>query len=61
MTKAEVYEAISAAFFALSNISPMLYDYWISELYDQEGDFVHTMWNESTLDLMETDIMAQLN
>ena len=61
MTKAEVYEAISAAFYSLAKLSPKLYDYWVSELYDQDGDFVHTMWNESTLNLMDDDIMAQLN
>ena len=61
MTKAEVYEAISTFFYCLSKISPIMYDYWLSKLYDQDGDFVHTMWNERTLDLMEADIMAQLN
>jgi hypothetical protein len=61
MTKAEVYEAISAAFYSLAHTNTARYDFWISELYDQDGDFVHTMWSESTLKLMDTDVMMQLN
>jgi hypothetical protein len=35
----------------------MIYDYWISELYDEEGNIVWEMWNEETVKLMETDVL----
>jgi hypothetical protein len=35
----------------------MIYDYWISELYDEEGDVIWEMWNEETVKLMETDVL----
>jgi len=35
----------------------MIYDYWISELYDEEGDVVWEMWNEETVKLMEEDVL----
>ena len=35
----------------------MIYDYWISELYDEEGNIVWEMWNEETVKLMEEDVL----
>ena len=35
----------------------MIYDYWISELYDEEGDVIWEMWNEETVKLMENDVL----
>jgi len=35
----------------------MIYDYWISELYDEEGNVVWEMWNEETVKLMEEDVL----
>ena len=35
----------------------MIYDYWISELYDEEGDVIWEMWNEETVKLMEKDVL----
>ena len=35
----------------------MIYDYWISELYDEEGNIVWEMWNEENVKLMEKDVL----
>lgn len=55
-----ISEAINNAFRNLSETNAMLYDYWLSELYDEEGNLIEEMWNENTLKLMETDVMYQL-
>jgi len=35
----------------------MVYDYWLSVLYTDDGDIAWEEWNEDNLKLMETDIM----
>jgi hypothetical protein len=57
MTQTQITDAISAAFVNLSELSSQIYDYWISELYDDEGDLIAENWNEKTLRLMEDDVM----
>ena len=37
----------------------MIYDYWISELYDEEGNIVWEMWNEETVKLMDEDVLIR--
>jgi hypothetical protein len=59
MNTAAIHNAISAAFGNLSNLNEQLYDYWISELYDEEGDLVEEMWTEETVKEMEKDVMMQ--
>jgi hypothetical protein len=57
MNQTEVNDAISQAFLNLSTLNESLYDYWISELYTVDGDFIEEAWNESTLKKMEDDVM----
>ena len=52
-----IHTKINESFNHLSQINAMIYDYWISELYDEEGDVVWEMWNEETVKLMETDVL----
>jgi hypothetical protein len=59
MNTAAIHNAISAAFGNLADLNGMLYDYWISELYDEEGDLVEEMWTEETVKEMEKDVMQQ--
>lgn len=63
MTQIEINEAINVAFFNLSTLNEMVYDYWLSELYTFEdgdyGDMISEMWNETTLSEMEKDVMEQ--
>jgi hypothetical protein len=59
MTQTEINDAISLAFGNLADVNEMIYDYWISELYDDDGDLIDEMWNERTLKLMEDDVMQQ--
>lgn len=51
-----VFNAISQAFFNLGDLSAQVYDYWISELYTEDGDLDWGKWNEDTLRLMELDV-----
>jgi len=59
MTKAELNDAISIAFYNLANSNQMLYDYWLLELYDEEGEIISEQWNDHNLKLMENDVMNQ--
>jgi hypothetical protein len=60
MTQADLNDAISIAFYNLSQSNQMLYDYWLFQLYDSDGDIIESEWNENTLKLMETDVMYQI-
>ena len=51
---------ICDSFNNLSNLNQQLYDFWISELYDEDGDLVQEMWSEETAREMEKDVMMQL-
>jgi hypothetical protein len=57
MTQTQVSDAISAAFANLSELSAQVYDYWITQLYDAEGDMIAEEWNTQTLKMMEDDVM----
>jgi hypothetical protein len=59
MTQSELYDAIALAFYNLSQVNEMLYDYWLAELYDGEGEIISERWNERNLILMEDDVMNQ--
>lgn len=59
MTQMQINDAISNAFANLADLNASLYDYWLSELYDEEGDLIVDAWNEDNLNLMETDVMQQ--
>jgi hypothetical protein len=59
MNTAAIHNAISEAFSNLSDLNEQLYDYWIAELYDEEGDLVEGMWTEETVREMEKDVMFQ--
>jgi hypothetical protein len=59
MTQSEINDAISLAFGNLAELNSMLYDFWISELYDEDGDLVEGMWSEETVREMEKDVMMQ--
>jgi len=57
MTQTDINNAISQAFLNLSELNQMVYDYWVSELYTVDGNFVEAEWNEKTLSQMEDDVM----
>ena len=56
-----IQDAISQAFYNLSQHNQMIYDYWVSELYDENGEILEDQWNASNLKLMEDDVMNLLN
>jgi hypothetical protein len=60
MISSEIGDAISLAFYNLSQHNRMLYDYWLSELYDEEGEIIVDQWNQQNLKLMEDDVMNHL-
>jgi hypothetical protein len=57
MTQTQVSDAISAAFANLSELSAQVYDYWITQLYDENNNMIAEEWNEQTLNMMEDDVM----
>jgi hypothetical protein len=60
MIQSELGDAISLAFYNLSQTNQMIYDYWLFQLYDEEGTMIESEWNEENLKLMEDDVMNQL-
>jgi hypothetical protein len=57
MNQTQIMDAIAKAFSNLSNLSEQCYDYWLSELYAEDGEMILTEWNESNLQVMEKDVM----
>ena len=55
-TMKNVNEQISTAFANLSELSGMHYDYWISRLYDEDGDMIEDEWSNVTLTEMQFDV-----
>jgi hypothetical protein len=44
----------------LSFLNEMLFDYWLSELYEDDDEtMIVSMWNEQTLANIEKDVMMQ--
>ena len=54
---AQVVIAIVNALTNLSNHNEMCHDYWMSELFNDNGTEVWDEWNEDNLALMEKDVM----
>ena len=59
MTQTQINDAIALAFYNISQLSEQLYDFWLSELYDAQGEMIVTEWNERNLKLMEDDVMNE--
>ena len=55
----KLLDDISIAFYNLSQTNKQLYDYWLFELYDSQGDMIVDRWNQESLYLMEKDVMNQ--
>ena len=60
MTQTQLYDAISLAFYNLSQANEMIYGYWLTELYDENGEMIVEQWTEDTLKMMENDVMNQI-
>jgi len=60
MTQTEIQDAISLAFYNLAQVNQMIYDYWLMELYDENGEMITSQWTEDTLNQMEKDVMNQI-
>ena len=61
MISSAIGDAISIAFYNLSQHNQQVYDYWLSELYDAQGDIIADQWNQQNLDLMEKDVMMAMD
>jgi hypothetical protein len=58
MTTHEIDTAINTAFYNLAHTNQMVYDFWLSELYDVEtNNIIEDKWNEDTVSEMEKDVM----
>jgi len=56
VAEVSIFDRISQAFFDLGDLSAQVYDYWISELYTEDGDLDWSEWNEENLRLMKLDV-----
>lgn len=59
MTKSELTAAIYQGLESLIDTNQMLHDFWVSELFTEEGDVITKAWNGDTLRLIEKDVMHQ--
>jgi len=59
MNKTELTAAIYQGLENLINTNQMLHDYWVSELFTDEGDVINEAWNFDNLRLIENDVMYQ--
>jgi len=59
MNKSELTAAIYQGLENLIDSNQMLHDYWVSELFTDEGDVICEAWNGDTLALIEKDVMYQ--
>jgi len=59
MNKTEIVAAIYQALESLIDTNQMLHDYWVSELFTDEGDVINEAWNVDNLRLIEKDVMYQ--
>lgn len=57
MEKSQINQAIGDAFSNLAELNTKVYDYWIGELYANDGSLNNEKWNEQTLHEMEKDVM----
>ena len=52
---AEIYQNLESLIYS----NQMIHDYWVSELFTEEGDVIHEAWNFDNLRLIENDAMYQ--
>ena len=59
MNKSELTAAIYQGLENLIDTNQMIHDYWVSELFTDEGDVINEAWNADTLAMIEKDVMYQ--
>ena len=59
MKKSELVAAIYQGLENLIETNQMLHDFWVSELFTDEGDVIIEKWNGDTLAMIEKDVMHQ--
>jgi hypothetical protein len=60
MDTAQLHRSIEQALDNLSFLNEMLFDYWCSELYEDDDEtIIEHLWNEDTLATLEKDVMQQ--
>lgn len=59
MNKSELTAAIYQGLETLIDSNQMIHDFWVSELFTEEGDVIIEKWNGDTLAMIEKDIMYQ--
>ena len=43
----------------LLETNQMLHDYWVNELWEEDGEVIDSMWNENTLKELQNDVVSQ--
>lgn len=43
----------------LFETNQMLHDYWVNELWEEDGEVIYSMWNENTLKELQNDVVSQ--
>ena len=59
MNKSELTAAIYQGLETLIDSNQMIHDFWVSELFTEEGDVIIEKWNGDTLAMIEKDVMYQ--
>lgn len=57
MPQEQLYRCIEQQLDNLASVNQMLFDFWLSELYEDDDEtMVVDKWNEQTLAQLETDV-----
>lgn len=57
MPQEQLYRCIEQQLDNLASVNQMLFDFWLSELYEDDDEtMIVDKWNEQTLAQLETDV-----
>ena len=57
LVQTEMNNAIAQGLDNLNNLNQQLFDFWYSELFDENDDPVMEKWTDQTLNEIEKDVM----
>jgi tRNA U34 5-methylaminomethyl-2-thiouridine-forming methyltransferase MnmC len=57
LIQTEMNNSIAQGLDQLNNLNQQVFDYWYSELFDENDDPIMEMWTDKTLNEIEKDVM----
>jgi tRNA U34 5-methylaminomethyl-2-thiouridine-forming methyltransferase MnmC len=57
LIQTEMNNSIAQSLDQLNNLNQQVFDFWYSELFDENDDPIMEMWTDKTLNEIEKDVM----